>query len=269
VSVHPIGFFVLFISVCLHPLAGFGEPLQYPATQPSASALSKSETMMRDSADQSSQNGGSQSGSNQSGSDELGRKGDRLFGVLPNNGTVEGATKILPISNKEMFKIAAEDSFDPYVFPFVGATAGLAQLEGQEKEYGLNASGYGRRYAVALADNTIGNFLTTAIVPSIMHEDPRYFQLGEGGFWHRAGYAASRAFVTRTRSGRPQFNVAEIGGNGVGALISNLYYPSSDRTVSDTLTRWGTQVMWDLLADEMKEFWPDIRRRIHKSPQDR
>jgi len=187
-----------------------------------------------------------------------------MFGVLPNNGTVEGATRILPISRKEMFKIAGENSFDPFVFPFVGVTAGLAQLEDQEREWGLNASGYGKRYAAALADNTIGNFMTSAIMPSLFRQDPRYFQLGEGGIWHRAGYAASRIVVTRSRSGQPQFNISEIGGNGAGALISNIYYPSTDRTVSDTLMRWGTQVMWDLLANEMKEFWPDLRRRIRK-----
>ena len=61
------------------------------------------------------------------------------------------------------------------------------------------------------------------------------------------------------------FNVAEIGGNLLSAGISNVYHPASDRSVSDTLTRWGMQVMWDTLSNELKEFWPDIRRKFRKA----
>jgi len=107
-------------------------------------------------------------------------------------------------------------------------------------------------------------FLTTAIVSSLLGQDPRYFQSGEGRALHRVGYAASRSVVTRGASGRPQFNVSEIGGNGIAAEISNLYYPADSRSLSDVMTRWGMQVMWDTLSNELKEFWPDIRRKIHK-----
>jgi hypothetical protein len=81
--------------------------------------------------------------------------------------------------------------------------------------------------------------------------------------WHRAGYAASRTFITRSRSGQTQFNLSGIGGNAAAAGVSNLYYPSEDRSLTQTLTRWGMQVMWDALSNELKEFWPDVRRKIH------
>jgi hypothetical protein len=58
--------------------------------------------------------------------------------------------------------------------------------------------------------------------------------------------------------------VSEIAGNGIGAGISNVYHPVADRTVSGTMYRWGTQVLWDTLTNEAKEFWPDIRERIHR-----
>ncbi len=76
-------------------------------------------------------------------------------------------------------------------------------------------------------------------------------------------YAASRSVITRGRSGRAQFNVSEIGGNALAATVSNLYDTPSERDVSGTLTRWGMQVMWDTLSNEMKEFWPDIRSKLH------
>ena len=191
------------------------------------------------------------------------RKPDRLFGVLPNYGTVEDATTVSAITPKETFRMAALNSFDPYVFPFVGAIAAVAQVENQEKSLGRRPGAYAVRYATSLADSSISSFLTSAIVPTLLQQDPRYFELRQGGVWHRALYAASRTLITRSRSGETQFNLSGIGGNAVAAALSNLYYPSGDDSTAQTLTRWGTQVMWDAVSNELKEFWPDIRRKMH------
>jgi hypothetical protein len=110
----------------------------------------------------------------------------------------------------------------------------------------------------------VATFLTTGIMPTLLRQDPRYFELGEGSSWHRAAYAGTRSFVTLSRSGKHQFNYSDVTGNGIAAGLSNFYHPAEDRSWSNTLTRWGTQMMWDVLSDELKEFWPDIRRRIHK-----
>lgn len=193
-----------------------------------------------------------------------GNPNDRIFGVIPNYTTVEEADKAKPLKAKGKFKMAAEDSFDPYAFPFVGLLAAINQAQGNQESWGQGAAGYAKRYGAAFGDNTIGNFMTTAVFPSLLRNDPRYYQLGEGGFFHRAGYAISRIFVTRTDSGHKQFNYSEIAGNAVGAGISNAYYPAVDRSLSNTLTRWGTGVMWDTLSNGLKEFWPDIRRKLRK-----
>jgi hypothetical protein len=184
-----------------------------------------------------------------------GRKGDRMFGVLPNRSTVEGGQAIGPITPRQMFATTALNSFDPYVFPFVGVVTALGQG---------GRSGYTERYATSLADNAIGNFLTSAALPSALHQDPRYFELGEGGFLHRAGYALSRSVVTHSRSGRTEFNYSEIAGNALAAGLSNAYYAPSARTVTDTLTRWGMQLLWDTVSNELKEFWPDVRQKLRK-----
>jgi hypothetical protein len=152
-------------------------------------------------------------------------KPDRLFGVLPNYGTVEDGTTVSAITTKATFQMAALNSFDPSVFPLVGAIAALAQVENQEKS-GRGLGAYAVRYATALADSSISSFLTTAIVPTVLKQDPRYFELREGSVWRRAGYAASRTFITRSRSGHARFNLSDIGGNAVAAAVSNLYYPS-------------------------------------------
>jgi hypothetical protein len=184
----------------------------------------------------------------------------RLFGVFPNYTTVEersasGAPSAdaPAISRAHSFKLASQSSFDPVVFPYVGLVTAL----------GGNQN-YRERYIRAFADTSAGNFMTTALVPSLTNQDARYYRSGDGGVFRRIAYAASRSVVTRKRSGGSAFNVSEIGGNLAAAGLSNLYYDPADRTVSGTMSRWGTQVMWDTVANGLKEFWPDIRAKLHK-----
>ena len=184
--------------------------------------------------------------------------------MIPNNTTVEGASHVTPIPISEKFKLGAENAFDPFVYVFVGITAGLAEVDGAESSFGRSGGAYAKRYAVAFTDNTINGMMTSSVFPSLLKQDPRYFQLGEGSTPHRIGYAASRILITRSDGGHRQFNLSEVGGNVAAAGIAEAYYPPEDRTAIDIVERWAMNVMWDTLSNELKEFWPDIRRRIRK-----
>ena len=207
-----------------------------------------------------------QSASDQPASDQNdeGKRGSRVFGVMPNELTVEGAKKVVPLSPGKKFKLVAEGAFDPYEFAVVGILAGIGQATNNTPEWGQGMKGYGIRYGTDLGDLVIGNFMVGAVLPSLFRQDPRYFQLGKGTPWHRAGYALSRIVVTRGDSGRAQFNVSEIAGNAIAGVISNSYHPPSGRSPGETTQTWGTQLAVDALGLELKEFWPDIRRRLHR-----
>jgi hypothetical protein len=199
--------------------------------------------------------------------DQIAPKNDRLFGVIPNYTTVENQDKFSPLSAKGKFKLAADSSFDPYTFPFIGFIALLGQAENTEPSYGQGFAGYAKRYGTSYGDAIIGTFMTTAIFPSMLHQDPRYYQLGEGSFTHRTLYAVSRIVITQSDSRHKQFNTSEIAGNLVAAGLSNIYHPADDRTLANTLSVWGTDIMWDTVSNVAKEFWPDIRKKIrHKKP---
>ena len=188
---------------------------------------------------------------------ETGDRADsHMFGVLPNYSTVERSMPGAAITANQKFRLATLNTFDPYVFPFEGVVATL------NHSYGPGVGGFLKQYPAALTDNAVGNFLTTGVLPSVLHQDPRYYERGSGTFLGRVAYAASRSVVTRSDAGHPQFNVSEIGGNAVAAGLSNLYYPAADRTMTATLSRWGMQVMWDALSNELKEFWPDVRNKL-------
>lgn len=199
-----------------------------------------------------------------------GTSNDRLFYALPNFLTLENAANVPPLTTGQKFKVVARSSFDYVEYFWYGALAGIGQAENSEARYGQGAEGYGKRYGTAFADGTIENFMTGAILPSLLHQDPRYFQSGKGGFWHRTGYAISRIFVTRTDSGRNQFNYSEIFGSAASAGISTFtYHPRGDRNLESALSVWGTEVGYDTLTIVIKEFWPDLRRKLRKTKEDK
>ena len=193
---------------------------------------------------------------------------DRLFYALPNFLTLENAGQVPPLSTKEKFKVVTKGSFDYVQIPWYAFLAGISQAEDSEKGYGQGAEGYGKRFGAYFADGTIENYMTGAILPSVLRQDPRLFQSGKGSFTHRTGYAISRIFVTRTDSGHQQFNYSEIVGSALAAGISTYsYHPHEDKTLPNTLSVWGTQVGYDTMTLVVKEFWPDIRRKIQKKRQ--
>ncbi|HEY4741612.1 MAG TPA: hypothetical protein VIH76_13535 [Candidatus Acidoferrales bacterium] len=193
-----------------------------------------------------------------------GTSDDRLFWTLPNYLTIESEGKVPPLTPGQEFRVVTRESLDISVIPYVAFVAALSQADKNDKSYGQGWGAYGKRVASAFGDSTIENYMTGAIFPSLLREDPRYYQMGKGGFWHRAEYSASRIVVTRTNDGQNTFNYSEIVGAAAAAGVGNIYHANSDRTVSNTLSVWGQQLAWDTFTIEMKEFWPDIRRSISK-----
>ena len=192
------------------------------------------------------------------------QKDDRIFGVMPNHLTIETGAKIEPLTWKGKFKITAEGAFDPYEFVIVGLVAGIHQAENSDAPFGQGMQGYAKRYGAGFADQAIGNMMTGAVFPSLLRTDPRYYRMGEGTIRQRLRYSLTRILITRTDSGHRAFNLSELGGSASGAAISNLYYPAQDRTVSNNLTTWATQIAIDCFGNELKEFWPDIHRKLSK-----
>lgn len=205
---------------------------------------------------------------NTSSNEQNGTSNDRLFWTLPDFLTVTNEGKYPPLTAKQKFAVVVRSSFDYVEYPWYGLLAGISQAENSEPSYGQGAEGYAKRYGTAMADGTIENFMTSAVVPSLLHQDPRYYQLGRGGFWHRTGYALSRLFVTRSDSGARQLNFSELCGSSASAAISIYsYHPSADRNLSNTATVWGTEMGYDGLTFVVKEFWPDIKRKFSKKKQ--
>ena len=188
----------------------------------------------------------------------------RLFWVLPNNFTVENHVQFTPLSLGAKFKLYGKTISDPVTISVVGAVALIGQARNSNPTYGQGFRGYDKRFATFYADTAIGTLMTTAVFPTVLRQDPRYFQLGKGSKWHRAIYSVSRTFVTRAGTGPLQVNSSEILGRAVAAGISNAYYPQSKRTLGNTVNVWATAMLLNMVSNVAEEFWPDLRRKIRK-----
>ena len=197
--------------------------------------------------------------------DSQGQQTKRMFWLVPNFAAVSAHTQLPPLSTREKFVLAAQDSVVDYSsYTWAGILAAQAMLLNSDPELGHGVAGYGRYYWRTFTDGVSGTFFTEAIVPAITHEDPRYYTMGEGGFSRRTGYAISRAFVTKTDSGGTSFNFSEVVGNALEAGLSTAYYPPEERDLSQTALNFGTQMESAVLNHVFQEFWPDIRRKVFR-----
>jgi len=191
-----------------------------------------------------------------------------VFWIIPNYRTSPILATYEPLTVKEKFKVAGEDSWDRGTFALAAVLGAQDQLLNSNRAFGQGAAGYGRYLGGAYGDFVIGNYMTEGLFPAILHQDPRYFRRGTGSGWSRLGYAMGQIIRTHNDSGATQFNYSEIVGNSVAVAISNSYYVDN-RNVRDNVSQLGVQIGVDMAANILKEFWPDLDRKLrHKQKND-
>ena len=188
---------------------------------------------------------------------------ERTFGIVPRFGTTD-RMDAPPLKTSQKFKLFAKTSFDPVTIVIAAAQAGVSQADGQFKQYGQGAEGYGKRFGAAYADQASSLFFRTFLYPTIFKQDPRYFRLGRGGFVHRFGYSLVQGVVCHTDSGGRAFNISSVLGAFTSGGLSNVYYPSNDRGFSLTMSRSGLALAYAAGGNLLSEFWPDIQRKVFK-----
>ena len=133
----------------------------------------------------------------------------------------------------EAFMVATRNSFDYSAFVFVGITSLLAEGTNAHSQLGKGVAGYWAYYWRGYLDKTDGNYWVDWAMPTVFHQDERYYAMGEGGFWKRTIYCGStRDFITPNYHGKNSFNASEILGRGISQAISLSYYPSKTQTAS-------------------------------------
>ncbi len=152
----------------------------------------------------------------------------RVLGVIPNF-YVSYVPNAVPLTSKQKFKLAWKTIVDPFTFVFNGLVAGVEQAQNDFSGYGQGAQGYAKRYGAAYGDVVTGTFIGSAILPSLLKQDPRYFYKGTGSKRSRILYAIANAVICKGDNGHWQANYSSIIGSLAAGGISNLYYPAQDR----------------------------------------
>jgi hypothetical protein len=191
----------------------------------------------------------------------------RILGVMPNFRAVSAGETPPPPTAKQAFIIATQNSFDYSAFVFVGVTSALAEWTDAHPQLGEGMEGFGRYYWRGFVDKADGNYLVIFALPTVFHQDERYYAMGRGGFWKRLGYSLSRVAVTPNYDGHDSFNVSELLGRGISQGISLAYYPSKTRTLGGFASKYGYAVLRDAATNSFREFWPDIAVHVlHRNP---
>jgi len=191
-----------------------------------------------------------------------GQQTKRILYIVPNFHSVSADLELPPQSGLDKLKDATSDSFDYSSVILAAGVAGAAQASKSYPEFHQGTAGYGRYFWHTFVDQTSENYFVEGFMPILFHEDTRYYTLEHGRPLHRAYYALSRLLITRTDSGSSTPNFSEIVGSGAAAGISDLYYPGAQRTWTKTGQHWAASIGFDAMTLALKEFWPDLNRKI-------
>jgi len=177
----------------------------------------------------------------------------RVLGVLPNFYTTFD-WNAPPMGPKQKFQLAFRSVTDPVAFFGAGALAGVQQANNTYPGFGQEGMGFMKRFGAAYANDASGRMLSSAIFPSLFHQDPRYFYRGKGSKVSRAFYAISAAVITRADNGNWQPNYSHVLGNFAAGGLSNLYYPAANRGFSLTLVNGLIETAGNAGNNLLREF---------------
>lgn len=176
---------------------------------------------------------------------------------------------VCALDASEKFHLFTQDTIEPVTFIGAAFDAGLAQAENNDPSFGQGSAGYAKRYGAALADSASTGFFHMYLFPVVFRQDPRYYRKLEGNPPGRLGHALSHVFVAESDSGRKTFNFSEWLGTTSSVVLSNTYHPGNSRGVGAVSQRIGVNIASDAGFDVLREFWPEIVRRMKLPFRDR
>jgi hypothetical protein len=177
----------------------------------------------------------------------------RVLGVIPNF-YVSYVPDAAPLNTKQKFELAWKSTIDPVTVAGVGLLAGIYQAADRWSAFGQGAQGYGKRFGATYADVGTATFISGAILPSLLKQDPRYYYQGTGSKRSRILHALANSIICKGDNGRWQPNYSTILGSFAAGGLANLYYPANERhgaglTLSTAFIRIG-QISVSGLAQE-------------------
>lgn len=194
----------------------------------------------------------------------------RILGLMPNYRSVSAGEIPPPPTFKQNFKVATHQALDYSTFIFLGFTTTTAYLQDAHPSLDSHNGGNAVFYAYlwrGFLDKTDQTYQSAWILPTLLHEDTRYYAMGHGSKWKRLGYAMSRVAIARTYAGHNTPNIAGLGGKAGAQAVSTTYYPPGSEEFSVLATKFAYSCARDVGFTVFREFYPDIAIHIlHRNP---
>jgi hypothetical protein len=208
----------------------------------------------------------------QSSSGNAPKKQDKMdaMAAVPIANLLSGKSRVFPnlavttkpLTSKEKFLLAVENSVSPFTVIGTAAGAGLGQAMNTNSGYGQGAEGYFKRWGAGMAFSSSNQLIGTYAIASLIHQDPRYFVQNSGKFKQSVRYAVSRIFVARYDDGHTGANWAQILGPLGAAGLANTYLPSENRTVGHTFENYAISLGLAAGVNVLREYWPHINKKL-------
>jgi hypothetical protein len=179
---------------------------------------------------------------------------ERGLGIFPIVQAPGARDSYAPLSAKQKFRAFVRTTFDPSAIVVAALGAGSAQPGNSQPQYGEGGEAFGQRVGAIAAGYGSATFFTADLLPTVLHQDPRYFRKGDGTVPSRIWYAATRTLVTRQDSGRSNINASFLGGFAMSVALSNSYYPDRNRNASDAASRYGLGLAVNAAINVVREF---------------
>ena len=167
-----------------------------------------------------------------------------------------------PLTSGEKFHLAIAYSISPAAFLGSAAGAAIGQASDSPAGYGQGSSAYGQRFGASMAKRASSNLIGTYFLSSVMHDDPRYFVMGDGSLKRSFKYAFRRVVIIRKDEGGEAFNWPGIIGPLAAAGLANTYMPNAQRTAGYTFKIYGLSIAASAGVNVLKEYWPTIRKKV-------
>ena len=177
----------------------------------------------------------------------------KVLGFIPNFYVVYDSQNAAPLTAKLKFQLAMKVSADPVTLAGVAFMAGVRQ-SANGPNYGRGAEAYGKHFGAEAADGFSDILIGGAVLPSLLHQDPRYFYQGTGTSNSRLRHALESPFICKGDNGKWQPNYSSLGGDLAASALTNAYYPQSDRGTGMVFETFGINTGERELAAVVQEF---------------
>jgi hypothetical protein len=177
-------------------------------------------------------------------------------------GVVDPGEKVPPLHPHDKMVFWLHEDARPVGWIPAIIASGWSQWVGGDPKYGSDSPAFGERIGAAVLRDTSMRFFSDSLLPTVTHEDPRYFRKAYGGIKGRAAYALEQVFVCRRDDGSSGFNYSNTMGHLAGSALTPTYYPARSANGQVVATTWALSLAGDAAGNLFLEFWPDVRDAV-------